>query len=618
MDKIIDNRQRDRLRLLEKQIQRMQKHVKTLEPLSNRYSWIRVLLFFGGLGISLIVLIAGYWWLALPLAILSLLAFAIVAQLQSRIDRSIGQHSLWRHIKSAHVARIKLNWNDIPVAPADPPPADHPFAYDLDITGKHSIHRLLNTAISREGSQKLCDWLLQTNPNLTTIRSRQDLIHELTPMTRFRDKLILKSLQTSGRLAEDLEGQRLLNWLNKSNSSPWLLLLLWLSLAINLLIVVFIALSVTGIGPNIWGLMIVFSLLFFLATGSLRGDIFEDAGYINYGFSTLNSIFSYLEKYPYKQKHHLKTLCEPFFRDHVYGPSQLLTKLAHLASAATLRKNPYLWLPLNVLLPWDAYCAYRLSKYKHILRERLPEWLDTWFELEALCSLACFAYLNPAYTLPDIQPAEPEEASFHGRNLGHPLIPAEKKVTNDFSIDKNGSVIILTGSNMAGKSTFLRTLGVNLCLAYAGGPVNASHLQASLFRIFTCIRVSDSVTDGYSYFFAEVKRLRALLDALHVPQAFPLFFLIDEIFKGTNNRERLIGSRSYAHAVTGQNCVGAISTHDLELVKLEDDSVQIHNFHFREEVIEGQLQFDYVLRPGPCPTTNALKLMELEGLPVNG
>ncbi|HEX3641991.1 MAG TPA: hypothetical protein VHV10_11930, partial [Ktedonobacteraceae bacterium] len=175
---------------------------------------------------------------------------------------------------------------------------------------------------------------------------------------------------------------------------------------------------------------------------------------------------------------------------------------------------------------------------------------------------------------------------------------------------------IITGSNMAGKSTFLRTLGVNLCLAYAGGPVNASMLQTSLFRLFTCIRVTDSVTDGYSYFYAEVKRLRALLDALAEPDQLPVFFLVDEIFKGTNNRERLIGSRSYVRAIVGRNCVGAISTHDLELVKLADVVPQVKNYHFREEVIDGRLVFDYILRPGPCPTTNALKIMQMEGLPV--
>jgi DNA mismatch repair ATPase MutS len=186
-------------------------------------------------------------------------------------------------------------------------------------------------------------------------------------------------------------------------------------------------------------------------------------------------------------------------------------------------------------------------------------------------------------------------------------------MSRDFAL---GEVVIITGSNMSGKSTFLRTLGVNLCLAYAGGVVCASTFQATLFRLFTCIRVSDSVTDGYSYFYAEVRRLKALLVELEQRERLPLFFLIDEIFKGTNNRERLIGSRSYVHALVGRNCMGAISTHDLELVKLADVLPEVKNYHFREEVIDGRMVFDYRLRPGPCPTTNALKIMQMEGLPV--
>jgi len=170
---------------------------------------------------------------------------------------------------------------------------------------------------------------------------------------------------------------------------------------------------------------------------------------------------------------------------------------------------------------------------------------------------------------------------------------------------------------MSGKSTFLRTLGTNLCLAYAGGPVNASSLQASLFKLYTCIKVSDSVTDGYSYFYAEVRRLKGLLTELERSSDFPLFFLIDEIFKGTNNRERQIGSRAYIQALVGQNCMGVISTHDLELVNLADTLPGIKNYHFKEDVIDGRMVFDYVLRPGPSPTTNALKIMQMEGLPVD-
>ena len=175
---------------------------------------------------------------------------------------------------------------------------------------------------------------------------------------------------------------------------------------------------------------------------------------------------------------------------------------------------------------------------------------------------------------------------------------------------------MLTGSNMSGKSTFLRTLGVNLCLAFAGSPVNAACLRTVPFRLFTCINVSDSVTDGMSYFYAEVRRLKALLQALQEEHPYPLFLLIDEIFRGTNNRERLIGSRAYVQALTGDNGVGMISTHDLELVSLVNEVAGIRHCHFREEVQDGRMVFDYQLRPGPCPTTNALKIMQLEGLPV--
>jgi DNA mismatch repair ATPase MutS len=169
---------------------------------------------------------------------------------------------------------------------------------------------------------------------------------------------------------------------------------------------------------------------------------------------------------------------------------------------------------------------------------------------------------------------------------------------------------------MAGKSTFLRTVGVNLSLAYAGSPVNADQLQTSLFRPFTCIKVSDSVQDGLSYFYAEVKRLTALLAAAKTEDPMPVLFLIDEIFRGTNSRERLIGSRSYIRSLSESTALGLVATHDLELVKLADEIDGVVNFHFREEVSNGRMVFDYRLRSGPCPTTNALTIMRLEGLPV--
>ncbi|MCA9982455.1 MAG: hypothetical protein KDD89_16545, partial [Anaerolineales bacterium] len=205
----------------------------------------------------------------------------------------------------------------------------------------------------------------------------------------------------------------------------------------------------------------------------------------------------------------------------------------------------------------------------------------------------------------------------HGRALGHPLIPADQRVCNDFDLLAPPQVVLITGSNMAGKSSFLRTVGLNLVLAYAGGVVCAEGLETRPLRLFSAIKITDSVSDGISYFYAEVKRLKSLLDALQQPDDLPLFFFIDEIFRGTNNRERLIGSRAYIRALVAQNGAGLVSTHDLELVHLADETPHIRNQHFRETVQDGRMVFDYTLRPGPCPTTNALRIMALEGLPVD-
>ena len=607
----------ERIEALERQISRLTRRIKILDQRSNRYSWTRVAIFFGGIVLAIVGYIVARWWLAIPLALLAIIAFSVVAYFQGKIDRSIVRHKVWSYIKSTHIARMRLDWNVIPATAATSLIPGHPFESDLDITGERSLHRLVNTAVSGEGTRRLHEWLLSTKPNLDTTQDRQVLVRELLPLTRFRDKLTLKSLLASRKIAEQLEGNRLTIWLNQMNGTAALPTLLWASIALCVLTLVLAILNVVGLISPLWIASLLCSLFLFLNTKNIRGDVFEDAYYLRDAFATTSTVFEYLEKYPYPAHSRLKKLCEPFFVDREHRPSQLLKGLARIANAATLAKNPYLWLPINALVPWDTYCAYRLRGYKVHIAAFLPQWLEVWFELEALSSLASFAYLNPMYTFPDVTAnTTGQDALVEVTGIGHPLLLDELKVTNNFTFDKQGEVVIITGSNMSGKSTFLRTLGINLCLAFAGGPVNANSFHTTLLRVFTCIKVSDSVTDGYSYFYAEVRRLKALLTELQ-QDGYPLFFLIDEIFKGTNNRERLIGSRSFVHALVGRNCLGCISTHDLELVTLANTLRGVTNYHFKEDVIDGEMVFDYHIRSGPSPTTNALKIMQLEGLPVD-
>jgi len=609
-----------RVRALEHQIKRLQKRIAILDNKSNRIGWTRVAIFFIGALLSLLAYFLAGWWLLLICVAVTLTIFSIVAYFHGRITRSITRHKIWMQIKSTHIARINLDWDSIPPEPFTDPPTNHPFASDLDITGKHSLHRLINTAVLSEGSQRLQEWLLNSNPDLQVIHQRQALIRELTPLTIFRDKLLMKSLLSTKNISRTWEQKNVLNWLNEEPTTKSLLPLLFVSLSLSVLTITLFLLNMFQLIPQYWVMMLLITILFLFVTKSQRGDLFEDAYQLRDRFANLSLIFEYLETYRYGKNQHLKALCEPFHKDYEHRPSPLLKKIARVASASTLQKNVLLWIIVNVLVPWDFYFAYHFQQYKSQLVVHLPSWLHIWLELEALNSLANFAYLNPEYILPEIDLCEIQDEHifpFRACGLGHPLISMNQKVVNDFSIHKQGEIDIITGSNMSGKSTFLRTIGINLCLAYAGGPVNASQFQTTLFRIFTCIRIDDSVTEGYSYFYAEVKRLRKLLTEVESDNNMPLFFLIDEIFKGTNNRERRIGSESYISALVGKKCIGLISTHDLELVTLEEKLPDIKNYHFKEDVLDGQMVFDYQLREGPSPTTNALKIMQMEGLPID-
>lgn len=617
------DKRRSRLEALERQVARLERQLNRLNYWSKRYFTLQIALFIGGI-LLCIPALAIARWLGGLVALLAVLSFFIAANNRGKVDKSIVRHQVWLRMTQAQVARMQLDWRGIPVVPErDEQQADHPFDLDLDVSGERSLHQLINTGVSFEGTMRLRDWLLSTSPDIDVIRKRRLLMQELVPLIRFRKKFMFHSLFVTRYSPEQLEGRKLQQWLEerrKVTVSPNTLGLTFLVAAIlSLATLVFVVLYVLTLFP-VWLCIIppFLSVVWFFMRGKKQANLFGDTSYLGQTFGQLQSIFEYLEKYSYGKNSALKELCEPLYIHSDYSPSILLKRLARLASLAAFTANQEVAFFINALLPWDAYIAYQLHRYEEQLVKRLPVWLDIWFELEGLCSLANFAYLNPQYTMPRILISKEQDTqiTFSGSGLGHPLIKEDSKVVNDFELHNLDDIVLITGSNMAGKSTFLRTLGVNLCLAYAGAPVDASNLQVSLFELYACIKVNDSVIDGYSYFYAEVRRLKGLLNRLEQGRHFPVFFLIDEIFKGTNNYERVIGSAAYIYALSGKRCVGAISTHDLELVKLADKLPFIKNYHFREDVIAGKMVFDYKLRSGPSPTRNALKIMDLEGLPI--
>ena len=263
-------------------------------------------------------------------------------------------------------------------------------------------------------------------------------------------------------------------------------------------------------------------------------------------------------------------------------------------------------------MPWSAVASWFLERRRRKISESFPICLQELAELEVLGSLVIFdRYQTSIYP-------ELDSGTLRMSDVFHPLIDRNHVIANDFGFQDGSSLGLLTGSNMSGKSTFLRAVGLNQTLANMGAPVFASEFATSPMKIETCIEVSDSLRDGVSYFYAEVRRLKALLEQAKAAGQSTLF-LIDEIFRGTNNKERQIGSRAVIRALARlrPKALGFVSTHDLELTVLEKEEPAVVNLHFRETIEAGQMVFSYRLNPGPSPTTNALLIMAMEGLPVD-
>lgn len=605
----MDDRRRRRLDALDRLRMRLERRIAHLRACSDRLMALRLLTFFvaailllfaAGLGHALL-------WLLFAAAIA---AFVGAVSRHRRIERAIARHKALSQLVEDQRARMNLDWEALrPPLEIGALPS-HPYQIDLDITGERSLHHLLDVAVSAEGSERLCAWLLSPLTDANALAERTALVQEMIPRVIFRNRLIVNAALAGRGGNARWRTRHLLDWAKPPERSlgQFALLLVVLALVNALL---FIGAALELLGP-IW---IVTFVVYVALIGSRYREtsaLFAEALALGAALEGLRAGFGWLERYDYSRTERLRAMCAPFVGEG--RPSRLVRRAMWIVSAASLQRNVLLWGVVNAVIPWDILVADQLYRCRAALSEWLPLWLDRWWELEALNCLATFAYLNPEYTFPSFTADRP--ACFKATQLGHPLIDHQTRVRNDFEMGRAGDIAIITGSNMSGKSTFLRALGVNICLAQVGSPVCAEQLELTPFRLYACIRVTDSLADGFSYFYAEVRRLKELLDALAQRESPPLFFLIDEIFRGTNNRERLIGSRSYIRALVGQHGLGVLSTHDLELVQLADELPGVRNYHFEDSVRDGRMVFDYVLRSGPSPTTNALKIMQLVGLPV--
>lgn len=554
------------------------------------------------------VAIAGFWWLrsgakgAAMLAGVLLLAFigslvwhrrvgAIRADLMARVT-----------IRAEAIARLNRDWRNLPDPVVADIPSDHPYARDLDLVGHGSLLHLIDTTQTPAGRSSLLGWLSARSTD-GEIVARQRAARGLAEAADWREDLAAAGMRAGRQAAEATE---LLNWL-ESAARQRLGFRHLLAMALAAGTIVTIALYALGVASFAWisPFVLANAVLTFAAPGA--GELAT----INSNQRTLSqyrAVLPIAEAIPgdapeaVRLRAALKT---------GHGSASRQLQALDRALALVIPAGTILWFPLQVAVNWDVLVDARLRRLATSIGPHLRRWIAVVGEIEALAAFGNAAALNPDWSWPTVSA---DVDALRAIALGHPLIPVIRRVPNDITVGPPGTVLIVTGSNMAGKSTLLRAVGLNAVLAQAGGPVCAGSLIVPNYPVWSSVRIQDSLEQGISLYMAELLRLKQVVDAA---RREPILFLLDEILHGTNTTERRIAARSVIRQLIDARSIGAVSTHDLELVdaQLADAAVCVH---LVDQIIDGpagpEMVFDYTVRPGLAPSSNALKLLELVGL----
>jgi hypothetical protein len=460
---------------------------------------------------------------------------------------------------------------------------NHSFATDLDIFGDYSLYRLLNRTRTSEGSRRLANWL-KHHASLEEILMRQEAVEEFKNKPEFR-----QSWEATALLHEHAS----LRW----RFFPLLTVLAGVLVYAGLIPVWVLILSLG------WHLVIL------RRYQETLGNIVNRTTALGFTLTAYADLLELADQAPYHSRwwKQRQTL--------IRGAASSLRKAGVLFERLDYRNHPLFAIFIGITTMWDLHILAGLERWKKENKEHLHHWLDVLADTEAMNSLAGNAFANPDSAVPQV--TWENDVYIETIQMGHPLIPKEKRVSNDFNMNGLGHTILVTGSNMSGKSTFLRTIGLNLVLAQMGAVVSAARFTCSPLRVFSSMRTQDSLEESTSSFYAELKRLRQLLELADEKKESPVFYLLDEILKGTNSADRHKGAEALIRQLHTKNAAGLVSTHDLELGEWGANETYVHNFHFRSDVENGQLKFDYQLHDGICKSFNASELMRMMGIDID-
>ena len=539
------------------------------------------------------------WWLVLPAA-----AFLMLMILQERVLRACRRAERAAAFYERGLSRLEGKWvgaGEQGTRFLDP---SHPYAEDLDLFGKGSLFELICTARTRMGESTLADWL-KTPATPQVIRDRQAAVEELRGKLDLREDLsVLGADVQAGVNAEALSVWAAANPLLTSRPSRVLAATLALMTTALLAGWAFAGLA------RLW-LLIVMLLegAFALAYRRRVLHVLDAVERPGEDLDVLSQVLERLEREVFLSPLLVRLRRELDSEGH--PPSMQIARLHRLIVLLDSRRNQ-LFAPIAALLLWGTQMAFAIEEWRVKSGPSVPRWLAAVGEMEALCSIAGYAYEHPADPFPVI---EEGSAFFHGDDLAHPLIPEERCVRNDVRLGDDLRLLLVSGSNMSGKSTLLRTVGTNAILALAGAPVRAASLRLSPVSVGASIHIVDSLQAGSSKFYAEITRLRRLVDLSR--GSMPLLFLFDELLHGTNSHDRRIGAEAVVRSLVERGAIGLLTTHDLALSHIADVlAPRAANVHFEDHIENGKIAFDYRLHPGIVRRSNALELMRSVGLEV--
>ena len=482
---------------------------------------------------------------------------------------------------------------------------NHPFLYDLDIFGNESVFQSLNRSFTQKGRKLLADFLIYPLQSKDGIYKRQEAARELGAKVKWRQSFQAFAMELREAKVDD---KVLGKWIDSRKGLFNNLFYPALAFIFPGVSVVLIALNIAGIVP--YQIIFTVLLLALVVVGSLLKKTLR---FQNQMEGALKVLGRHLELIKHIENENFDSVLLREKKKILYvenEPSSLVTaKLSRILDAFDSRNNIFVGIVLNALFLWDIHCLMRFEKWRKKYGHRILPVLNSLAEFDALTSLGSYTFNHPEFSFPEII----DTADWEMEKMGHPLIQNAERVDNDFIISGKGTVYIITGPNMAGKSTFLRAVGVNLVLAHTGVPVCAGGFKFRPSLVYTSMRTTDSLQKHESYFFSELKRLKLLLDTIE--EKSTVFFLLDEILKGTNSVDKTAGSEAVISRLVGMDGTGLIATHDLSLGKLEQKFPgKVFNKCFDAEIVENQLAFDYKLHEGITRNMNAAFLMKKMGI----